>query len=386
MRSLTLCIAFSALTSLVAQETRRAPTTRPPQFTLAAGRHTVRDLVRMVGEARRAPLEYADEVLARATGGDFVLQRELQLDAEEWEDVATALLHGRGLCVTRDDAGRLSVLATAKTSALTAGKPSARTPTELLLRPYRTERATTRFVCKSDPRQLVTSMRPLLATRDEIVTLAVDGDEIVAEGVTSQLVFALRTLLAADGAEVPAPPMPTWPDDMVCAWPGGSMDVAAFLDRMADALHANVLADVGAHAKVSLELGKPNELSPRAWQAAAALQLRELGLVITTVHGPQRLFEVLSLDRPSVSTDMMWRAPVMSVATILDPGLPVQPATVLVPLADVGTQARRIGARRATPGLTIGSCPKGLILSGLTDDLAAIVKQVQGTAPGDGRR
>jgi len=350
-----------------------------PRFTLAAGAHDVADLVRMVGEARGSPVDAAADVLERAADRRVTLQRELQLDRDEWEDVATALLHCRGLWLAPDASGRMTVVPAAAEDGTGPGAARARTAAEVLARPYRTDLITVRYASKAEPDVLAASLRPLFAGRDLSVGMRADGGDVVCEGRTCGVVVALRLLQLADGAEAPAASTVSWPAGTARAWPGGQMGLDEFLAVMAKALEANVVLGPSVAPATRLTLGGATELAPRAWHAAAARLLRDERLALTVVHGRQRLFEVLPLDGPQAGVQILWRAAVMTASEAADPELPLQPVMTFVPLSPDETRAalRNVrGLRGMDELLTIGSSPRGVVLAGLSDTVAAVVGAV----------
>lgn len=385
-------LAFLALYPLAAQEPRSSPpTTPPPRFTLAAGAHDLGDLVRMVEQARGKPIEFDRALLEQANDRRVVLQRELQLARQEWEDIATILLHGRGLWLTHDTAGQMSVHTPTSWAAGGGGAPQLRSPQEVLARPYRTEVVTARYPSKGQANVLANSLRPLfMGLTDEAgVSLRADGDDVVCEGITSNVVLALRILTVADGNDVPAQPAPSWPDGTECTWPGGKIELAEFLDLTARTLDANVVRSDAAMPKARLDLGAPGKLAPRAWHATAARLLLDHGVALTIVHGPQRLFEALPLADRGVHLALLWRATVLPPASAADPDLPVQPVITVVPMnleemrAAAGKVRARMGRERT---LTIGSCPAGLVLAGLSDTVGALVRDLAPPANASDRR
>ncbi|MEZ5964179.1 MAG: hypothetical protein R3F56_10075 [Planctomycetota bacterium] len=368
--------------AVVAQEEQIENAGAPAQrFTLAAGSHSLRELVEIVGLARKQPIDCGDDVWSAGDDSPLTLQRELRLGAEDWEDVATALLYARGLSLTHDADGKLSVLPNRGVAGVSTGKATMRAADEVLRRPYRTELARVRYVSKGDANALAQAMRPLFALRDgaNVVLRAEDG-AVVIEGLTCHTVFVLRAVLVADGADLARTPGPTWSTDRACAWPGGSLDVSALLERMATELDANVLCRAGTLPGERIDTGEAKELAPQEWLATAARLLRRHGLVVTVIHGPQRVFEVLALEDRRTESCLLWRAAVVSPDTAADPALPVQPVVTMLPMsvAEIRAASGKLRAQmRRDSTVTVGSCPRGLFLAGLSDDVGTIVTSLR---------
>jgi hypothetical protein len=383
-----LCLPLVAQDAVPAAAGAKAPALR---FTLAAGRHDVAGLLAMVGQARGRPITYDAAALERASDRYVELQRELQLGREEWEDVATMLLHTRGLWLTRQAGGALAVVPAAEVEQFALGEPRERTAAELLARPYRTEIVRTQYVSRGAAEVLAGVLRPLLiGTQGRPgVVMRVEEGTILLEGLTCGVAHALRLILVADGAEVGPGPEPAWPDAERCAWPGGELDVTAFLNAASEELEANVLCPAEV-AGVRLDLGPAAELTPRAWHAEASRVLRRHGLALTVVHAEQRLFELLPITgSPAAAEVVLWRSTLMRPDAVVDPQLPVQPVLTLVPMAPDAIRAAAGRARAAMRGeacLLLGSCPAGLLVAGLSDPVADVVRAAAGKAEEGGRR
>ncbi|HEU4420330.1 MAG TPA: hypothetical protein VFT55_15440, partial [Planctomycetota bacterium] len=232
--------------------------------------------------------------------------------------------------------------------------------------------------CKKMPAQIAVNMsRPMFASASGqfAVKLAVDGDKAVVTGFTDDVACALRYLRAAEGLTAPvAAATPTaLPATPESAWPERDLEVAAFLNETARVLGANILwraQDVLAAGPVT---GEARRLGPAAWHLEATRALRKSRLVLVPLDEGRRVFEVVSLKGARARLASQ-RARECTSEQVLAPDMPIEPVWVFRRMQHVNAVAavNQLRPRIAgSQGLSIGCCDAGLVLWGLSDEVAA---------------
>ncbi|MCA8950861.1 MAG: hypothetical protein KDE27_15260 [Planctomycetes bacterium] len=383
---LCLCLGLTATAEQLRAQDGDAGGSREPRFPLAAGEHTIQDLLQMVGQVRGRPLATDPNAVRGTDESTLELQRDLFLSATEWEDVASAILLARGIALVHDGED-LTVTALAAISP--DGQPTReRTAAEVLARPYRIEHVVTRFTPNGNPNVMCNAMRPVLAMaiQGAGASLRTDGTDITVAGLSPRVAFALRGLALVDGREVEPAAAVAWPSDAV-HWPGGSMKVPELLELLAESTGANVLWREADRPEAAIDLGAAGELSVAACFTRVATTLAELDFVVTVIHAPQRVFEVLP-NRSRFAKVALWRAAVVPAAMVRDPELWPQtvltttkmPAGGFAALMPVLAQARRSG------NLLVGAMPPDyVLLGGPSPTVATFVAKIEalGSEPGE---
>ena len=355
----------------------RAP--RAPAFTLAAGDHDLKALVDLLAQIRKTSIacELGDlEPDARRVH----LQHEMRLDPNAWDDVVTTVLRSRDLVIVpAADGGsgthRVVVVTGNEWAALTAAA-EVRTAEAVLARPNQIAIVRSFHECKKVPVPFAVNMlRPVFASAGGqfTVKLAVDGDKAVLTGFTDDVACALRYLRAAEGLTAPAPAPPALPATPESAWPERDLEVGAFLDETARVLGANILwraQDISAAGPVT---GAARRLGPAAWHLEATRALRKSGLVLVPLDEGRRVFEVVSLKGPRARL-VSQRARECTPEQVLAPDTPIEPVWVFRRMQHVNAVAAVNQLRPRIAGsqaLSVGCCEAGLVLWGLSDEVAA---------------
>lgn len=365
---------------LIASAPAQADASKRSQlFTLVAGEHPVRALVDLTAQIRKVRIHW-DEAELGAGDQRVVVQRELRLDGDSFEDVATTLLFYCGfLIVPAEEAGEYRVIAVRK--APDPNVAVSRTPEQILARPARVEFVTTKVALGEGPDVVlrVSALRPLLASLS--LRVKADGSDLVLTGSTEQIAFALRTLQLYEGKTPATMPEIVWRGMGALAWPGGKTSQAAFTKLLAATLDANTLdgnAIAGA-AEVQVDLGEPTELAAADWFARATQVLRKVDQVIVPVDRQHRVFVLRSLQDPR-AREICWssyfEAPdqVAKSAAIL----PVVTAYDLQHVEVTAAMNRLRPKFAAMRNLTFGTMTgRRLLLSGLRDDVGDMLASLR---------
>jgi hypothetical protein len=354
-----------------------SPPRRQPQFALPAGRHGVDELIGLLGQIRKTAICCERDELERATG-PVMLQRELRLDGDAFDDVVTTLLFHRGLMVVPAKApGGQQVIAMDERLRDTA---IARTPAEILARPGRLEFVTTSVPPSGLPvMQRAMVLRPLFGMDRTpwAMRIGVDGQQVTLTGSSEQVAFALRVLQLVDGNTPTLQPAIAWSATSPLSWPGGKMTGVAFMKLFADTLDANVLGEAGA---AELDLGAAAQLSAAEWFASATKALHSIGQVIVPAEAAHRVF-LLRSKQDARFAEVTWRSTFETNEQVLQ-YTAVRPVLTVFSLQHVELTAAMNQLRpmlMGGGGLTVGSLgPSRLLLAGLRDNVAKVIEQLQG--------
>jgi len=275
--------------SIVAATAQDRATQQAPTFTLAAGYHNMASLVELTAQVRGHAIQLAPETTAMLRRRTVVVQRELQLEADAFVDVATTLLHGHDLVFAAPAHGnRILKLEAAYEGELFVE----RSPEEILADASGIEYART-VATSHNPVVHLNALRPLFGWGGpHSLDIQVGDEELVMTGTSDKIRCALKVLALLEGTTPAASAQPTFDDGPMLAWPGGKMAVNTFIAKFANALDANVVGDLN---RAELDLGKRANLTPREWFARATEALFEAQLVLVPSMGSQRLFTIRSL-------------------------------------------------------------------------------------------
>ena len=393
----TPAAAFALLalaTGLAAQvDAGGQPAARAAQFTLPAGDHDLGALVDLLGQIRKEKIE-CDLKGIDPEERRIHLQSELRLDADAWSDVVTTLLRSRNLLVLPADAegdGPLVkgaaapsrvVLVTRNNSNALMDEAEARDPAEVLARPNQIAMVRSFYDCKKmEPLIAINMSRPFFASvgSPPAVTLKVENKRIVVVGFTDDVASVLRYLSAADGqgdGSTPRAPaaLPAGPET---AWPERDLGVAAFLTETARVLGANILwRKRETDAAKPIVVGAPRRLGPAAWHVEATRALRASDFVLVPLDTGRRVFDAVALNGPR----QRWatqHARECTAEQLLAKDIPIEPVWVLtrtqhVAAVKIVNELRPTLARKH--GLSVGCFEGGLILWGLSDDVAGALE------------
>jgi len=368
---------FALISALPAQEARQPK----PMFVLAAGEHRIDAFINLTGQIRKAAVDVDTELFAEVLDERLGIQRDLELDAEAWEDVATSILMTRNLMLApTQQAGRLRLVSFKDDLDHDGCTP--RTERQLLERPRRVELVTVEVPTGDAAHsQFIMSLRPFFMMERATLDIESARQAIRLTGSTAAVVPALRLLRALLGRPIPEDPPVNFESQDKLAWPGGELTASAFVSLVAQMLDANV---VGKVPDIKLQLGEAAELSVTDFYARASQVLRRSGQVLVPLVPEQRVFLLASAQ--SVARQWMSLSRYESPDTVGKSKDVTPVMTVLTVPPDKMQQYHGLlrpafGQRR--PGLTIGSVGRErMILMGLRSDVAEAVAMIRKQAAG----
>ena len=299
-------LAALLLSATAATIHAQEPAERPaPLFTMAAGEHDLVSLVDLLAQVRKARIHSDRNELEGFADATVHLQRELRVDGDAFENVATALLQEHGFIIVPEEDGTYRVRTFGELHEL-EGAAIERTPQEIFGRPAKVEFITTAVPAEIAPLDWYNRLRPTLVSVNTPCRLLLGREDgkLVLTGTTQQVGFALRLIQAARGLEPAAQPPIGWREDAPLPWPGGRMPLRRFTALFADTLDANVL---GPPVDIELDLGQAERLRPDQWFARATQVLHDQGNALLPADVQHRVFLLLSLRGPR-SNEIFWRA------------------------------------------------------------------------------
>lgn len=300
------------LTIAAAQAAGGQPTKTPKAavFTLPAGQHSVAELINLLGQIRKCEIHHDPAELDDNGDHKIVLQRELQLDGDAFEDVVTTILFYRQLMVVPGDKPPAQRAIAMKDAEELRRAASARTADEILSRPSRAEFVSTTLPPGPVPDVVrINMLRPFFANAGRPspwqMNINLVDDKIQLTGTTEQLAFALNIVgLLSGDAKRPSSPAIAWRSTEPLPWPGGKMPLTALMKLFTDTLDANL---IGEPSDREVDLGARAQLPAAEWFARATAVVRSIDEVIVPVVHSHRVFLLRSLANRGAD-EVMWRS------------------------------------------------------------------------------
>lgn len=397
---MNLALPTCAALLLVAPLLTQAPAA-PTRLHIPAGQWSVRDLLTHAEQALRTPIAADATELALASAEPVGLQFDLTLDPERGYEALAALLSTRGLLLSKDDKGNTEVRATPRGNPDWVSERAVPTTlADLLDHPHRHSTVRVTLQTTSKPDMLINMLRMAAATGSATPTCEQAENGIVCTGTAAAALLAVTQLAVFDPLFASSLPQRT-PISIVSTAKGGPVELTAGEHGVPE-LVALLAKNQGINIVMSPAVAKLTNPVPVAKAEALDFatganrlttllwQHHVLFLELDVRHG---LYEVVLVDNPRQAPGVV-RASQRTVEAALaaaDCAMYISVPFTAKNL-DAGQlmehvrTAMRAADPRAVSLISIWSTENGVWITGLSPQVAGLLRKLQAADLAQARR